>query len=227
MIPAACVVVMAKRPRPGAVKTRLAAELGDTAACLLYEAFLADTLEACRGAAAVTMVAFTPRTEVEWFRQLAPGALLTAQPEGSFGERLEAGMRAAFEAGFPKVAVIGSDLPHLGGRAIDAALAAAGHGRAALVPTVDGGYGLLALGALEPRLFEEIEWSSGRELGQTVERIRGAGLEPALLPETFDIDTVADLRRLKRALERGEVHCPRTAAVLTCSAGAFDVGLAS
>lgn len=227
MTPAACAVVMARRPRPGAVKTRLAAGLGETTACLLYEAFLADTLAACGEASAVTMVACSPRAELPWFRRFAPGALLIAQPEGSFGERLEASMRAAFEAGFTRVAVLGSDVPHLGAGTIDGALAAAGPGRAALVPTVDGGYGLLALGSPEPRLFQDIEWSSGRELGQTVQRVRQLGLELVMLPETFDIDTVADLRRLTRALARGEARCPRTAAVLARFASAPGVGLAS
>jgi rSAM/selenodomain-associated transferase 1 len=226
-MPRGCVVVMAKRPRPGTVKTRLAAELGDTTASLLYEAFLADTLAACAGTHAATMVAFTPPTEVGWFRRFAPGALLAAQPEGSFGDRLEAATAAGFAAGFGKVAVIGSDIPHLGCAAIEAGLAAAANGCAALAPTADGGYCLLALGAPQPSLFQDIDWSSGRELAQTIDRIGEAGLKLTLLPETFDIDTGRDLRRLVRALARGEVHCPRTAEVLAGSTVARDFEAAS
>lgn len=222
-----CVVVMAKRPQPGAVKTRLAAELGDTTASLFYEAFLADTLAACAGTSAATMVAFTPQAEIEWFRKFAPSALLIAQPEGSFGVRLESAMAAAFDAGFGTVAVIGSDVPHLGSEAIEAGLAAAAKGCAALVPTADGGYCLLALGAPEPQLFQDIDWSSGRELAQTIERIREAGLKLTRLPETFDVDTGGDLRRLVRTLTRGEVHCPRTADMLAGSTEVRDFEAAS
>ncbi|MBK7127671.1 MAG: DUF2064 domain-containing protein [Dehalococcoidia bacterium] len=86
------------------------------------QAFLFDTLDACAAADATTMVAFTPATEAAWFRYLAPGLLLSAQPEGSFGERLRAAMQAAFGAGFSTVAVIGSDVPHLRSATIDAGL---------------------------------------------------------------------------------------------------------
>ncbi|MBK9547505.1 MAG: DUF2064 domain-containing protein [Dehalococcoidia bacterium] len=128
-MPGRCVVVMAKRPREGAVKTRLAADLGEEAACRLYEAFLFDTLDACAAADATTMVAFTPATEAAWFRHFAPGLLLSAQPEGSFGERLRAAMQAAFDAGLSTVAVIGSDVPHLRSATIDAGLDIAARGR--------------------------------------------------------------------------------------------------
>lgn len=222
-----CVVVMARRPQAGAVKTRLAAELGAANACRLYEAFLADTLAACAASSAATLVAFTPRAEAEWFRQFAPGVSLIAQPDLPFGGRLEAAMAAGFEAGFSPVAVIGSDVPHLRTQTIEAGLAAAGPERAALVPTADGGYCLLALGAPEPRLFRDIEWSSGRELDQTIERIGEAGLELTRLPETFDIDTSANLRQLVRALERGQLHCPRTAEVLARINHTVEVGAPS
>ena len=213
-MPGRCVVVMAKRPREGAVKTRLGADLGEEAACRLYEAFLFDTLDACAAADATTMVAFTPVTEAAWFRHFAPGLLLSAQPEGSFGERLRAAMQAAFGAGFSTVAVIGSDVPHLRSATIDAGLDIAARGTAALAPTADGGYCLLALGAPRPELFEDIDWSSGRELAQTIQRIRDSELDFEMLTETFDVDTFSDLRRLARAIAEGEATCRRTAEAL-------------
>lgn len=216
-----CIVVMARRPVPGAVKTRLAVEFGDDAACALYEAFLRDTVDACRAANAATMVAFTPGTERDWFAGLGADLLLARQPDAPFGERLKSAMQEAFRCGFGPVALAGSDTPHLTAETLDAALDVAARGAVALVPTADGGYSVLALGRPQPGLFDNIDWSSGRELSQTIARTRELGLGLELLPTTFDIDTPTDLRQLARRIATGETHCSRTAEALA----RFKVGV--
>jgi hypothetical protein len=98
---------------------------------------------------------------------------------------------------------------------LDCAFASLDDHDVALGPTQDGGYYLLALRAPEPRLFEDIDWSSGRELGQTRSRAGQLGLRVTDVQDTFDIDNIADVLALQALIHAsGADACPRTAAEL-------------
>lgn len=221
-----CIVVMARRPEAGTTKTRLAAHVGDDAAARLYEAFLRDTLAACGDVDARVMISYAPATAeaAACMRRIAPGAMLAPQPDVGFGARLAAAMQAAFDRGFGRVAVIGSDIPHMSHSWIETALAGLDQHDVAIGPTRDGGYYLLALGAPQPGLFEGIDWSTGLELGQTLERAAALGLDVGFVQATFDIDDAGDLGSLREVIAaHGPAVCPHTAAVLAtidASAGA-------
>ncbi|MBI5284007.1 MAG: TIGR04282 family arsenosugar biosynthesis glycosyltransferase [Chloroflexi bacterium] len=213
-----CLVVMAREPVPGSTKTRLAAAIGDREAASVYEAFLLDTLAICSNVPADLLISYAPdgRTGRSYFRDVAATAMLVAQEEASsFGARLTAAMQAAFERGFARVAVIGSDVPHMATAWIEDAFASLDDCDVALGPTRDGGYYLLALRRPEERLFADIDWSSGREFGQTLQRARDLELRVSTVCPTFDIDDATDLRALRREIETsGDALCPRTAAAL-------------
>ncbi len=87
-----------------------------------------------------------------------------------------------------------------------------------LGPAEDGGYYLIALkaGAVHPRLFEDVAWSTGEVLATTLNRCRELGLSVELLPEASDVDTPEDLRRLARRMADAgsDLGCPRTQALL-------------
>ena len=86
-----------------------------------------------------------------------------------------------------------------------------------LGPAEDGGYYLIALraGAVAPRLFEGIAWSTGQVLAATLDRCRELGLAVELLPQASDVDTPEDLHRLAaRMAAGGDLGCPRTHALL-------------
>ena len=227
-----CTVVMARQPVPGSTKTRLAAAVGDGPASSLYEAFLLDTLATCGEVEAELLISYAPdslRAE-RYVRRIAPDALLAAQPDAPFGVRLAAAMQSAFDHGFRRVAVIGSDIPHVTSTAVDRAFVSLDGYDMALGPTRDGGYYLLALRAPAPGLFRGIDWSSGRELGQTLDRARELGLRVTALEETFDIDDAGDLAALRDLIAlNGPGICPRTAAALsnTDPASFSEVGTAS
>lgn len=213
-MPLDCVVVMARRPEAGIVKTRLAASLGAAAAARLYEAFLLDTLRTCAALDAALLISYAPDEPAahSYFAAVAPSALLAPQRDSTFGARLAEAMQAGFEAGYRRVAVVGSDTPHLSPADVEAAFSALDVSDVALGPTLDGGYYLLALKAPEPRLFEDIEWSSGRELAQTFDRTALLELSVTVLGETFDIDVEADLDALRRSIPaHGPAICPHTA----------------
>ena len=198
-----CIVVMAKQPIPGQAKSRLGAFLGDDAAAELYEAFLLDALAVCRAVDATALVSYAPDDAEAraYFARVAPGVIVAPQRDVPFGDRLSDAMSAAFGRGSSRVAVVGSDIPHLQQSWITEAFDALDHHDMALGPTLDGGYYVLSLAAPEPRLFTDIDWSSGRELTQTIMRAGAIGLRVKSLSRTFDVDDADDLRMLRDLIE--------------------------
>ena len=215
-------IVFAKQPRPGSVKTRLARSVGDAAAAQLYEAFLGDTLEvcraACRSADTGLCVSYSPASAADYFGGLAPDAVLLPQGEGDLGARLAAAVDTAFGLGSEGVVVVGSDLPHLEQEDLARALRAVDMGRAALGPSRDGGFWLLALPRPAPQVFAGVDWSTERVLSQTLDRLEREEFEVMRLATRFDVDEAKDLARLRALLEKlPPERCPRTREALAAT----------
>lgn len=188
-------LVFVKAPRPGQVKTRLAAALGAQAAADLYrrmaEGVLART--APRAGEYERLVCFAPadaRAEIEaWL----PAEALAAQQGEDLGARMEAAFATAFAGGARLVAVVGSDVPRLAQEHVRAAWSALESHDVALGPTPDGGYYLLGLREPRPSLFRDVPWGTGDVQDVTLERARAGGLSVCLLPSLRDVDTEEDL----------------------------------
>jgi len=207
------VVVMAKHPSPGSVKTRLAAQLGATAACRLYTAFVGDLAERLPIAGLPVWWAIWPPGAP--FETLVPGQRCFGQLGRDLGERLEAAMRTCLAAAPLPVIAIGADSPHLEPACLsEAADALAGEADVVLGPATDGGYYLIGLREPCPELFRGIAWGSSTVFDATLVRARSAGLRVHLLAPTFDVDDVDGLAALRALLARGAVDLPRTAAEL-------------
>ena len=208
-------VVLAKRPVAGQVKTRLARTLGDAAAAELQAAFLADTLRhAARVRDARRLLAVAPRGSAGWFAELDPGAEVVEQVEGDLGARLAAAFAEAFARGAARVVAVGSDAPQQDAEVLERAFAALAPGRVVLRPSDDGGYTLVGLAAPAPRLFERVPWSTPEVLQATERRARALGLEVARLEPGFDVDEERDLARLAGEIDAGRADCPATRAAL-------------
>jgi rSAM/selenodomain-associated transferase 1 len=200
------VIVMAKAPDPGAVKTRLIPALGAEGAAALAARLLKHTLAQARAAriGPVTL-AGAPGIDHPFLRYCATryGTALVAQPDGDLGERMHA-LLSAVLAEHACALVIGSDCP-----ALDAAQlrAAAEHLAAGadvvLAPTEDGGYALLGLRKPQPALFTDMAWSTPGVLAQTRERIAAGGLRLAELPLLWDVDRPEDVARLAQEAPAG------------------------
>ena len=193
---AVLLLVFVRAPRAGAVKTRLAAALGDAAALRIYRRLAEHTLTQARALAdeAAVRVLFTPADAGPETRAwLGDGVEYRPQGDGDLGARLEHAFAAAFAEGWPRVAVIGSDLPALSAGLLRRALAALRAHDAVLGPARDGGYYLLGLRRPAPHAFHGIAWSTERVLAQTLARLRSAGIEPFLLEMLADVDEAADL----------------------------------
>lgn len=199
--PGGAILVFVRAPEPGRVKTRLAAEIGVEAALRVYTRLARHTLaEALALAPEVAVrVHFTPAAAAAAVRRwLGEGPTYLPQRAGGLGERLEQAFREAFTAGFARVVVVGSDLPHLSASLLHRALELLEEQEAVLGPARDGGYYLLGLRRDLPGLFEDISWSTDRVFSQTLARLQAAGIEPVLLETLSDVDIAADLSELPR-----------------------------
>jgi rSAM/selenodomain-associated transferase 1 len=209
--------VMAKAPRAGKVKTRLAPALGFEGSAAINVCFLRDTTrniaeiskelrDAEIGAKAVGLICYTPVGDEVAFDGLLPeGFALIAQRGDAFGERLLAAAEDILSCGYGAVCLIDSDSPTLPGVALRQAveeLAKPGD-RIVLGGSDDGGYYLIGLKKAHAAPFERITWSTGSVFAETVERCAEAGLELVELPVWYDVDDAETLAVLERELVDG------------------------
>ena len=185
------VVVFARAPRLGAVKRRLAREIGARAALRFHVDTLTRLLRALTADRSFrTVLAITPDHE-----RLRLPARVPQIPQGS-GD-LGIRMHRAFRR-YPRnrVAIIGCDIPDAGPDDARAAFRALGSAQAAFGPAADGGYWLVALSPRRPaHPFMSVRWSTESALADTL--VNFAGRRVALLRTLQDVDTAADLRRLR------------------------------
>jgi uncharacterized protein len=185
------VVVFARAPRLGAVKRRLAREIGARAALRFHVATLAGLTRALVADRRYrTVLAITPDRA-----RLHLPVRVARMPQGS--GHLGVRMHRAFRR-FPRrrVALIGSDIPDAGAADVWAAFRGLGNAQAVFGPAADGGYWLVALSPRRPeRPFASVRWSSEHALADTLANF--AGRRVAMLRTLHDVDTAADLHRLR------------------------------
>lgn len=179
-------VIFVKEPRVGAVKTRLGAETGMVEAARIYRGIVADL---CRRLAGEPRWAVSFAVTPDSFRM--KGFACRPQGPGDLGLRMGRVFRQLPPG---PVVIVGSDIPALGPSHIWDAFQALGRSEAVFGPSSDGGYWLIGLGRRRPtpRLFEDVRWSSGNELADTMENLGGRSVE--LLDPLNDIDTIDDWR---------------------------------
>jgi len=213
-------VVFAKEPRPGTVKTRLCPPFEPEEAAELYACMLDDVLEqSARLAERARLAPFlyvAPAESVRVLAARAPAGFETRPQHGAdLGARMESAVRELAADGFAPIVLRGSDSPALDAATLDDALAALAEGADVVAsPDPDGGYGLVALREGWAGLFEH-RMSTSSVLEATFERAGERSLRCARVRSGFDIDTAADLGRLREARARhGDLPCPRTLAFL-------------
>lgn len=213
-------VVFAKEPKLGTVKTRLSPPLSLEEATEFYGCMLDDVLEhSATLATAAGLSPFlyvAPAESVPGFERRAPARFeVRAQRGDDLGARMESAAAELAAAGFSPIVLRGSDSPALDEPALTQALHALATGAdVAASPDPDGGYGLIALRAAVPGLFSH-PMSTASVLADTFARASARSLRCVEIEPGFDIDTSGDLDRLARAREeRASLPCPRTLAYL-------------
>jgi rSAM/selenodomain-associated transferase 1 len=210
----ALLIIFAKEPVPGQVKTRLCPPLSGEAAARLYGCFQEDILEEMARLPGLSLaLAYTPDTALDFFKELAPSGVLLFPQEGSdLGERMLRAIDQGLAVGFETVLIRNSDSPDLPGAMVLAAAQALESGQADLVlgPSPDGGYYLVGLKSPQPELFQEMSWSTPTVLAETLARAQRLALTVHLLPPWEDIDTLADLQTFLQRRPRPDAPGRRT-----------------
>jgi len=207
-------IIFARQPLPGRVKTRLARDVGLQVATELYTAMLEDVLErAVRLNGTRLLVFWEQESDVVPDHPGTPRLEMFRQSCGTLGERMANALTAAFADGIRTCCIIGSDSPDLPLEYIEQAFQILDKGQADVVfgPAADGGYYLVGMKRLWRRLFEDIAWGGEDVLKTSCERACELDLRTALLPGWYDLDTVDDLSRLMRT---DNWEAPRTRKLL-------------
>ena len=200
-------VIFAKAPIPGQVKTRLCPPLTHDEAATLHGSFVLDTLE--RTKAAVTRLklpfdrylACTPSSTLVFFKIMEErqGVKLIDQEGEDLGTRMHRAFEILFKHGYHHVLIVGTDVPSLPLSYYQQALELLAKHDLVLGPALDGGYYLIGLNQSAPALFENMPWSTDRVLPLTRAKADSLGLRMAFLPEWRDIDRMEDLQALIEA----------------------------
>lgn len=211
-------IIMARTPQRGRVKTRLAATIGSEATLRLYQAFLTDLARRFFGQPYTLHWAYTP-AESDFLAQLTqlvpdlPVGDAFPQAGSDLGSRLHHAFRTTAERAFQKTILIGSDSPQIGVEVLQQAEQALEQADVVLGPAEDGGYYLLAMRAPHD-LFTDIPMSTSHVLQMTVERASSLGLKVQLLETLFDVDEWPTLVALMRLLQAQPELAPATVACL-------------
>jgi hypothetical protein len=189
--------VFAREPRAGAVKTRLAADLGGAAAAQIYADLLARALQIAETSqfAQCYLFAADP-VEIDYFEgRLNPRRWrVRAQCGGDIGRRMHNALAAVLGEHEFSV-LIGSDVADCTRADLDLAWAtlACGRARAVIGPSADDGYWLIGLTEAHREVFRDIAWSTAAVLAATQSRLAALGLEVVNLTPRHDVDDVGDL----------------------------------
>jgi len=214
------IVIFARQPEYGRVKTRLAATIGPEAALSLHIACLQATTKLVatlpKGIAKYLYLTGTPEIAHRTAQRLKiPPSLQTrTQTDGDLGTRLSHALATLLRQGHRNVIFLGSDSPTLSRERLREASRALEQGRiendtindAVIGPAQDGGYYLIGTNAYRPEIFQAIDWGTENAFQQTMARLQQARCRVAQLPTWYDIDRLEDLQRLDQDVRRGRAH---------------------
>jgi uncharacterized protein len=217
-------VIMAKAPRPGEVKTRLTPSLSPTAVTAFYCCLLEDTLALARSlklkSRDVEVAIMCPASDVNDLAQLAGAQLANneASVVAQKGEGLAAGLTSVFahfaEGYQRRIIAFNSDSPHLPRSVLEDAFETLAAHDVVVGPTHDGGYYLVGAKASHPTLFAGDGMGTSNALERLLSRARALELSVAFAAPFYDIDVADDLTRLAEELRLAPARAPRTAAWL-------------
>ncbi|MFQ5715707.1 MAG: TIGR04282 family arsenosugar biosynthesis glycosyltransferase [Nitrospinales bacterium] len=200
-------ILFARVPRIGQVKTRLHPDLDRETICDLYKCFLQDSIEnLCAVADADLFIGASPPEGLGYFDEIAAsrGIAVFPQEGDDLGDKMRAAFCRRFAEGYDKIVIIGSDSPSLPPSYIETAFRSSRD--VVLGPGADGGYYLIGMNRSLTEVFDGVSWGSERVLKATLKRIKKAGATLELLPLWYDVDTVEDLKFLKTHLAL-QSHC--------------------
>jgi uncharacterized protein len=205
-------VIMAKAPRPGRVKTRLGASIPLVAVSSFYRCLLDDTMALARTLDPVHVAVMCPGPDVRELTGLVGDGVRVVAQEG---DGLAAGLTSVFAQfaadGRQRIIAFNSDTPHLPASVLRDAFGTLAAHDVVVGPTHDGGYYLIGARAAHPSLFDSDGLGTASALEALLARARVMQLSVAFTQPFYDIDVLADLTRLAEELRLAPARAPRTA----------------
>ena len=193
------IIVFVRTPELGKVKTRLAKSIGDVSALTIYKLLLKHTATVLHDLRFDKVVYYSEKVEENdfWEARLFEKKL---QKGADLGERMQHAFETAFEQGYQKVLIIGSDLFDLKSIHITTAFEALENHDLTIGPSLDGGYYLLGMKELYPAVFKNKKWGTDSILGNTLKDLQQQNVK--LLEALNDIDTFEDLQQQPELLKK-------------------------
>lgn len=207
-------VIMAKAPRPGSVKTRLAKSLPVQAVTELYGCLLSDTIAMAQTLDQVEIAIMCPASDVDDLSLAADTIRVVPQTGNGLAAALDSVFEQFAAAGRPGVIAFNSDSPHLPASILDTAFEVLEACDLVIGPTHDGGYYLVGARASHPGLFNSVGMGTATALEALLERASQLQLSVRVIDPFYDIDVAADLAQLADDLQLAPRRAPRTAAWL-------------
>lgn len=197
------IIIFARNPKLGKVKTRLAKTIGDFAALETYKILMKHTANVVEKSNAEKIVFYSEYIDNNdvWAKIKCKKV---KQSEGDLGEKMQTAFEYAFELGHKKIVIIGSDVYSLKTEHIDSAFTQLETHDVVIGPAHDGGYYLLGLNFIIPELFEQKKWGTSSVLENTLADLNE--LNVTLLEPLNDIDTYEDLKKEPQLLKKINIH---------------------
>ena len=204
LAPHTALVIFAKAPIPGEVKTRLCPPLTPDEAATLHGSFVLDMLERSKLAVAKLQLPFhrylacSPSSELVFFKIMEErqNVHLLDQVGEDLGQRMHRTSIDLFAKGYKQVIIVGTDVPTLPLSVYQEAGTMLGRSDVVLGPALDGGYYLIGLKQPAEQLFTGVPWSTDQVLAVTQQKAKTLGLSVGLTTAWRDVDTIADLQSL-------------------------------
>ncbi len=192
-------VIFAKSPIPGKVKTRLTPYITPTEAAELYKAFIADIIGNTHKLKCERVtIAYTPSNAEATFHSICGQSVNYLPQKGdNLGERMKNAFKHSFDKGSKRTVIIGTDSPTLPLSYIQKAFEALKEVPVTIGPTFDGGYYLIGLSEQNDAIFDGVDWSTSKVFSQTLTRIQTTNKQLYVLPPWYDVDTSDNLEFLR------------------------------
>lgn len=199
------IALFIKPPVPGRIKTRLARDIGDMAACSLYRAIAEHVVQQIQASGFPLALFFDgddPSQLPDTWKQ--PAYSCIRQQGADLGERMVSAFKQLFADGTRQVVLIGSDIPDIDAAYLRQAFSLLADHALVIGPALDGGYCLIGFnqGSFSASIFQDIPWSTDQVLERTLTAAKQACLSVGLLKPLRDIDTVDDLQYIDLAALR-------------------------
>jgi len=205
------IVIMAKVPIAGTVKTRLQPFLSAEQCAELAKCFLDDTVSKVKSLPNELIIAYTPIEKRDVLLAILPNEQVFIEQKGvNLGDKMFHVFEFALSQNSDAVVMIGTDSPTFPAQFITQGFEMLSETDAVLGETTDGGFYLIGLRKLKKEIFETVEWSSPKTFEQTAKNVENLNLKLSLLPNWYDVDTPDDLKRLKKDLSKNPNIAPKT-----------------